>query len=120
MITTESNTGSLQVVVTAAADGVLVTAAGEVDLYTVASFEPPIMKGVSDLVSEPCDRGLTVDLTNVEFIDSCGLAVLLKARNSTREDGRAFHVVLGRNTQPARVMRLGRFDVIMALHYSED
>ena len=28
-----------------------------------------------------------------------------------------FNVVLGRNTQPARVMRLGRFDTLMAMHY---
>ena len=78
------------------------------------------MQGVSDVMDGPDDRAMTIDLTLVEFIDSCGLAVLLKARNSTRDGGRDFKVVLGRDSQPARVMRLGRFDTLMSMHYVDE
>ena len=110
----------LEVVVSSEAEGLVVSASGEVDLSTISTFEPPIMQVVSDLMDGPADLTMTIDLTHVEFIDSCGLAVLLKARSSTRDCGRDFKVVLGRNSQPARVMKLGRFDTLMAMHYIDD
>ena len=68
----------LDVTITALADGLTVSATGEVDLFTVSLFEPPVLKVVSELIEGHDRRTMTIDLTNVEFIDSCGLAVLLR------------------------------------------
>ncbi len=115
-----SPASGLSVVLRDEPDRLIVAAKGEIDLFTISSFEPTVMKVISDLVSGCDHRLMTIDPTTVEFIDSCGLAVLLKACHSLRNTEHGFRVVLGRDSQPARVLRLGRFDTLMEMHYIDD
>ena len=110
----------LNVVVNTEADKLVVVAVGEIDLFTISSFEPPVMKVISDVIAGDDHRQMAIDLTDVEFIDSCCLALLLRACHSMRDAGHEFCLMLGRDTQPARVLRLGRFDTLMAMHYVDD
>jgi anti-sigma B factor antagonist len=53
---------------------------GEVDLYT----SPQLREGISDLIEEG-QRKIVVDLTDVAFMDSSGLGVLVTGLKRVRE-----------------------------------
>lgn len=93
--------------------GALVEAQGEVDLTTAPQLREPLMEVVN--AADPA--GVIVDLREVDFIDSAGLALLVEARKRLAPEGRALHVLLTPGRQPERVLKLGRFDTIMSLVY---
>lgn len=91
--------------------GALVEAQGEVDLTTAPQLREPLMAaatttGYTDVI---------VDLREVDFIDSAGLALLVEARKKLVAEKRTLHVLLTPGRQPERVLKLGRFDTIMSL-----
>src|SRR4051812_41316922 len=59
---------------TTSLDGTVLTVTGEIDLFTAGRF--------SDALGQAIDggRGIEVDLTAVDFMDSTGLRALLEAR----------------------------------------
>jgi anti-sigma B factor antagonist len=61
---------------------------GELDLSCVKRFRESFAK----VVAEETDH-LVIDLRSVTFIDSTGLALLLKADTTAREEGFHLHVV---------------------------
>jgi anti-anti-sigma factor len=63
----------LRVTVKEAGDAVLVTVAGAVDLATVAQLESELAAAVGNQTS-----GLTLDLSDVDYLDSAGLRVLFR------------------------------------------
>lgn len=93
--------------------GALVEAQGEVDLTTAQQLRQPLMEAVNT----PPKSDVFVDLRQVDFIDSAGLALLVEARKRLSPEGRALHIVLTPGRQPERVLKLGRFDTIMTLTY---
>ncbi len=93
--------------------GTLVEAQGEVDLTTAQQLRQPLMEAVNN----PPKADVFVDLRQVDFIDSAGLALLVEARKRLAPEGRALHVLLTPGRQPERVLKLGRFDTIMTLVY---
>lgn len=93
--------------------GALIEAVGEVDLTTARLLHEPLMKAVADYENTP----VIVDLSRVIFIDSAGLALLVEARKRLAPEGRPLHILLAHGKQPERVLKLGRFDTIMALAY---
>jgi anti-sigma B factor antagonist len=73
--------------------GVAVLAArGEIDVASAPEFQASL----SDLIEEGPNI-LIVDTSDVSFIDSTGLGVLIGAEKQLRSDGRRLHLVV---TQP--------------------
>ncbi len=93
--------------------GTLVEAVGEVDLTTATQLREPLMEAVTGAEKSP----VIVDLSQVDFIDSAGLALLVEARKRLAPEGRTLNVLLTQGRQPERVLKLGRFDTIMHLAY---
>ncbi|MFC9972022.1 STAS domain-containing protein [Spirillospora sp. NPDC050679] len=60
----------------------VVTASGELDLYTA----PRLQAALATLLREEVDR-IVVDLSGVEFCDSTGMNVLLSAMKRLKERG---------------------------------
>ncbi len=96
--------------------GALIQAVGEVDLTTAPQLKALLMEAVSG----PEKSAIIVDLSQVDFIDSAGLALLVEARKRLSQEQRPLHILLTPGRQPERVLRLGRFDTIMNLAHSLD
>ena len=79
-------------------DGLCVAVAGEVDAHTA----PQLRVALLDAVSR--HQSVTVDLAAVTFMDSQGLAVLLRARQKAESRGCCLRL----ERVPARVMKLLR------------
>jgi anti-anti-sigma factor len=70
------------------ADGVLVIeASGEIDMATAPELTTAIEAAVAGT------KGVVIDLTNVEFLDSSALNALVHSRRELAARGVAFHVV---------------------------
>ena len=110
------NAAQLAVNSRASDKGTVVEAQGEVDLTTASQLRGPLMEATGAGSS----GAVIVDLKQVDFIDSAGLALLVEARKRLAPEGRALHVVLTAGRQPERVLKLGRFDTIMNLTHSVD
>src|SRR5690242_18841397 len=76
-------------------EGVTIALSGELDLAGAAKL--------SEALDEAKASGgpLTLDLTNLDFIDSSGLGVLVRFNNAAVEAGFAYRVIAG----PPRVHR---------------
>ena len=61
---------------------------GELDLSCVKRFKESLARSVAE---DPHD--VVIDLRSVTFLDSTGLALLLKADSLAREEGFRLHVV---------------------------
>jgi anti-sigma B factor antagonist len=69
----------------------VVTATGELDLYTA----PRLQGALSDLLHDRVDR-IVVDMSGIEFCDSTGMNVLLAAMKRNREQGGTFELAAPR------------------------
>jgi anti-anti-sigma factor len=77
--------------------GVVIQLAGELDLESA----PELDRRLRELAGEIPGR-LLIDLSGLEFMDSSGLAVMVRAQRSARENGR--HLAL--RPGPTQVQRL--------------
>lgn len=87
---------------------------GELDVYTAPALEEVI----GDLV----DAGkvnLVVDLTEVSFMDSTGLGLLIKGLKWTREQDGALDVVAN-SDKILKVFRITGLDGVLKLHETVD
>lgn len=73
------------------AGGVVLALAGELDVTTA----PQLEQALGELDSEPYDR-VILDLSELSFVDSAGVSVLIKAKKEAEANGR--DVVLQRPT----------------------
>ena len=87
---------------TARADGTCVAVAGEVDAHTAPQMKAALLEAVSR------HQRVTVDLAAVTFMDSQGLAALLRARQEA--ESRGGNVRLER--VPTRVLKLLRITAL--------
>ena len=72
-------------------DGVHVIAlAGELDIYSVDALEAAVGSASADVPARVC-----LDLTGLRFIDSTGLAAIIRAHQAILEGGGAFVIVTG-------------------------
>lgn len=92
-------------------DGVVVLAArGELDACTA----PLLAKAIDHNLTE-ANRGLIVDLSDVEFLASAGMTVLLAGHHSAHRCDKGFRVVAdGRRV--SRPMKLMGLDQELSLH----
>jgi len=89
--------------------GSLVVIGGELDAGTA----PRLGAALHDLVNEGA-TSITVDCSDLEFIDSQGLGVLVAASRRLRDAGGQLHL-RGVGDQLARVLRLTRLDQVFLL-----
>jgi anti-sigma B factor antagonist len=90
----------------------VVAAAGEVDVYTAPTLDAELTRAV--------DSGATavvVDLSGVDFLDSTGLSVLVKALERLRERDGSLAVVVAAE-RVAKVFRITGLDEMLSLHAS--
>ncbi len=87
----------------------VVTATGELDLYTA----PRLQAALAGLLRDQADR-ITVDLSGVEFCDSTGMNVLLSAMKRLKEQGGALELAAPR---PAvkRILQVTGLDTVFTV-----
>jgi anti-sigma B factor antagonist len=87
----------------------VIAVAGELDLSTIPRIERQLFEEARS------GAGVIVDLTQVSFIDSSGIALLIKAFRAG--DG-MLHTVIADGSQVERVFRLAGIDRALPLHAS--
>jgi anti-sigma B factor antagonist len=107
----------LRLDVSQAAGAVIVTVQGEIDLFTA----PRLQAAVSDC-RDSADGLVVLDLTNVTFLGSHGLATLVRA---TQESTSSKHIAPVRlavddNQHVLRPIQIARLDAVLALYHSVD
>ncbi|MBW8481758.1 STAS domain-containing protein [Actinomadura parmotrematis] len=87
----------------------VVTANGELDLYTA----PRLQAALAALLRDQVDR-IVVDLSGVEFCDSTGMNVLLAAMKRVKERGGVFELAAPR---PAvrRILQVTGLDTVFSV-----
>jgi anti-sigma B factor antagonist len=93
-------------------DHLLLRAHGELDLDSSTTFR----ERVADLAHKDC-RTLVVDLSGLEFVDSCGLGALL-ATVRLPEEHRPLLVLLPSNLPVRRLLQTTRLDSLLGVYPS--
>jgi anti-sigma B factor antagonist len=86
----------------------VVALSGELDLSTIPLLERRLLDEVNSKAA------VVVDLTDVSFIDSSGIGLLIQAFRSGEDDER-LHTVIADGTQVDRVFRLAGIDRALPL-----
>ena len=94
----------------------IVVAQGDVDLSTTPTLRLALDAACS---VKPESKMVAVDIRQVPFIDSAGLALLVEIRKRYIEDCR-LALVIEHGSQPERVLKLGRFDTFLKVVYAPD
>jgi anti-sigma B factor antagonist len=92
----------------------IVDVAGEVDVHTA----PELDAVISSLIAEGNPR-VIVDLSSVEFLDSTGLGVLVKALKRVRETDGSLDVVASAD-RITKVFRITGLDAVIGIYASVD
>jgi anti-sigma B factor antagonist len=87
----------------------VVALSGELDLSTIPLLERRLLDEVRST------SAVVVDLTDVSFIDSSGIALLIQAFRAG-EDTERLHTVIADGSQVERVFRLAGIDRALPLH----
>ncbi|MBA3865432.1 MAG: STAS domain-containing protein [Solirubrobacterales bacterium] len=98
-------------------DGVRVIAIrGELDLSTAADLEAPLEDAVA-----AGDSSVLIDLTGCEFIDSTGIALIVRAwQRLDGADGNGRLVICCPNEQVRRVLEITGLNLSIPIHDSRD
>lgn len=101
----------LQVSTASQAGHAVVSAVGELDLYTA----PRLQQALQALLGEQELDRVVVDLSGVEFCDSTGMNVLLSGMKRVRERGGVFELAAPR---PAvqRILQVTGLDTVFTVH----
>jgi anti-anti-sigma factor len=89
---------------------VLLAVAGDVDLHVAGELKSRITESVDDGASK-----LVLDLTDVAFIDSMGLGVLLGGKKRLDDERGELHLVVP-GPELRRLLEITRLDGILPLH----
>jgi anti-sigma B factor antagonist len=89
---------------------VVVVAIGEVDVFTAPLLDAELSRLTADGRTD-----LVVDLSRVDFLDSTGLSVLVKALKRVREAEGRLDVVVAAD-RVAKVFRITGLDSLIPLH----
>lgn len=90
---------------------VLCVVSGEIDLLT----EPLLREKLTETMAG-VHRHLVIDLSNVEFMGSTGLTLLMKFRTAQRATGHHLALVVGNNRVVTRPLQVTGLDYIVDLH----
>jgi anti-sigma B factor antagonist len=98
------------------ADTGLLAISGRVDHSTAADFES-VLNNLLDELFKSSGQNLVVDLTNVEFVSSAGLRILLNATKTIKgQSGKL--VVANPNSIVREVITISKFDLVFPVHDS--
>jgi len=103
---------SLQIDVTDVGGNPVIAVAGEVDLYS----SPELREAISEAVPG-AKEFLGVDLSQVPFMDSSGVATLVEGLRSTQASNRAF-VLVAPSQSVMKVLQLSRLDSVFDIRDS--
>jgi anti-sigma B factor antagonist len=78
---------------------------GEMDLHVVDRLRRVVEKHLAEPTSARSPRGITIDLTDVTFLDSSGIGMLLTCKRLAQAAGRSYDVV-GANGLTAQILTL--------------
>jgi anti-anti-sigma factor len=89
---------------------------GELDLSTAPELEGPL-----DQALENDEGSILIDLSQCEFIDSTGIALIVRAwqRLDSRENGRGL-VLCSQNDQVRRVLEITGLELSIPIHTTRD
>ncbi|MGN6257019.1 MAG: STAS domain-containing protein [Solirubrobacterales bacterium] len=89
---------------------------GELDLSTAPELEGPLNEAL-----ESNEGSLLIDLSQCEFIDSTGIALIVRAwqRLDSGENGRAL-VICSQNDQVRRVLEITGLELSIPVHTTRD
>lgn len=98
-------------------DGVhIVSVRGELDLSTAVDLEGPLNSALSE-----GDVSILVDLSQCEFIDSTGIALIVRAwQQLTGDGGGGKLVICSHNDQVRRVLDVSGLDQSIPVHASRE
>ena len=101
-------------------DGVrVVVVRGELDLSTASDLEGPLEEAVA---SE--DASVLIDLSDCEFIDSTGIALIVRAwqrlDDAADGDGSGRVVICSANDQVRRVLEITGLELSIPIHSTRD
>jgi len=96
-------------------NGIVIQVQGDLDLLTVIKLDDKLEDTIDELRKLPDDKKLTLDLKQLDFIDSAGLALLIRVSRELAVIDRVLRVVVGKGCQPDRVLKIGQFNRILDL-----
>ena len=82
---------------------------GEVDLYTSPDLRAAIMRSVP-----AADSGVEIELADVEYMDSSGVATLVEGFKIAREKSKSF-VLVKPSPSVMKVLELARLDAVFEI-----
>lgn len=99
------------------AEAVVISAVGEVDMATVPQLEQALTPGRGG--PDPGTR-LILDLTQVSFLGSAGLATVITAATKIDQQGGSLHLVVGHQHAVLRALEITGLDKLLPLHETLD
>jgi anti-sigma B factor antagonist len=91
---------------------VVVTVAGELDMLTTPRLRAAVSKALDEAMNEP----VVLDLTNVTFLGSPGLAALVEAVRKAGQRGGPLRIVVDHTRPVIRPIELTGLDDVLALY----
>jgi len=95
-------------------DHTVLSAAGEIDLSTSENLDGAVVEALDQGTSH-----LTLDLSEVTFLDSSGLGVIVKALKRAKEVNVTFDVVAA-NDRVLKVFKLTGLDAVIEIYPTLD
>lgn len=92
----------------------VLTVRGEVDVYSAST----VQEGLTTLLDSGA-KAVVVDLTEVGFLDSTGLGVLVAARTAALDSGRSL-VIACNSERILKLFKITGLDAVFAMHPSVD
>ena len=102
----------MQIATTPGSDRYLITVSGEVDLATSPDLDTAIIAAI-----ESGSSSLVIDLTDVSFMDSSGLGVIVRGLKRCREADKDLDLVIT-NERVLKVFGITGLDQVIPIHDS--
>ena len=102
----------MQIATTPGSDRYVITVSGEVDLATSPDLDAAIIAGLDSGAGS-----LVVDLTDVSFMDSSGLGVIVRGLKRCREADKDLDLVIA-NERVLKVFGITGLDQVIPIHDS--
>jgi len=100
----------MQLAVDQNSEHTVLAVSGEIDLATSPQLDEAIVEAINQEISH-----LTIDLTDVTFLDSSGLSVIVKALKRSREKNAIFDVVAS-NERVLKVFTITGLNTVITIY----
>jgi len=91
-------------------DGLLVVLDGEIDF----SRSPTLRVELMQLIQDNAPRRLVIDLSNVDYMDSSGVATLVEAMQMQRKHGHKL-ILCGMQPKVLSIFQIARLDMVFTI-----